>query len=453
MTDAYWNCMSKLIPFFALIALIVLIFSGKATAELQGSQSGKWTLASSPYIVSGDIWVPRGSTLLIEPGVVIKFRGRHSFVVEGNLIAVGRPRNPIIFTSINDRDFFGMLADQAAEPEAGDWHGIWVRRNGAQSKLANVVIRFGRNSLSIEETIRELENVVIEHSSDTVVAINNAPVPIQQGFGLSYSFKSRPAVNDVLLTNSSPRPSNRVLVQATKRQTLFDDLSVRYSFVRITKAVLGGMVVRPTFNRHLLDISAGLDVGPGQASAGLLMQRVTTQAENPGTAENGYMLTVGYDLPVAPRLRLEFQSRVALDSDTDPGQPSFASHTDFALDLVAFDVDGVALLRGQPIFPSAHGGLDVNKYGRIQFIGGFGAWWNGITFYLSGYHAVNGVENPLEPGKYINERYAFLQNTGVSFTASYEFRSMLMTLKYNHPIKNSGNDLAFSLQYRYRMRK
>ena len=44
-----------------------------------------WTLASSPYIVTGSVTVLNGVTLTIDPGVEVKFDGHYSRNIEGNL--------------------------------------------------------------------------------------------------------------------------------------------------------------------------------------------------------------------------------------------------------------------------------------------------------------------------------------------------------------------------------
>lgn len=74
-----------------------------------GNVSGTWTLANSPYHVLGEITVPDGQTLTIEPGVEVVFIGHHKFNVQGRLLAVGTQQDPILFT---------------AEDKNAGWHGV-----------------------------------------------------------------------------------------------------------------------------------------------------------------------------------------------------------------------------------------------------------------------------------------------------------------------------------------
>ncbi|HWA26627.1 MAG TPA: hypothetical protein VG734_13285, partial [Lacunisphaera sp.] len=82
---------------------IFLIFGGRAGAavNVSGDQTGNvsWTLANSPYTVTGNVHVPVGSTLTIEPGVSIKYAGAYQIYVRGTLLANGTSLAPIAFGS------------------------------------------------------------------------------------------------------------------------------------------------------------------------------------------------------------------------------------------------------------------------------------------------------------------------------------------------------------------
>ncbi|GEM_PF-3081567 len=66
---------------------------------IAGVQTSTWTLAQSPYIISGNITVPDDEQLIIEPGVIVKYAGSFEIAVYGSLQAVGNETDSIIFTS------------------------------------------------------------------------------------------------------------------------------------------------------------------------------------------------------------------------------------------------------------------------------------------------------------------------------------------------------------------
>lgn len=68
-----------------------------------------WTLAGSPYIVTGNALLSQGFTLTIDPGVVVKFDSNKALQIDGQLIAVGTPTQRIVFTS------------NQPNPQPGDW--------------------------------------------------------------------------------------------------------------------------------------------------------------------------------------------------------------------------------------------------------------------------------------------------------------------------------------------
>jgi len=98
------------------------------TTVYAGDVFGTWNAAGSPYRIEGDITVPAGSTLTIEPGAAIIFQSWYSLTVNGTLIADGTVSDPILFTAV---------------PSPG-WLGIRFINAPDGSLLDNVIVEKGR---------------------------------------------------------------------------------------------------------------------------------------------------------------------------------------------------------------------------------------------------------------------------------------------------------------------
>ena len=119
------------------VALAWLVCTGAGWAQLAGDVSGTWPAGSHQTVV-GDIEIPKGETLVIEPGVTVAFEGPYELLVLGELSAVGTAAAPIRFT-------------RAQPTEASRWRGIyfdgaddasvlehcqveWVKKQGTEGK-------------------------------------------------------------------------------------------------------------------------------------------------------------------------------------------------------------------------------------------------------------------------------------------------------------------------------
>ncbi len=97
-----------------------------------GGPPGPWTKALNPYIVLGNVFIPDAKILTIEPGVVIKFAGSQTIMVQGRLMARGTEADSIIFTS------------NAALPAPGDWGLInFYYADEPGSSLEYCIIEYG----------------------------------------------------------------------------------------------------------------------------------------------------------------------------------------------------------------------------------------------------------------------------------------------------------------------
>ena len=113
--------MNKIILTFSL--LIASLFASAQTSFQGGIYNNTtWTLANSPYILTGSVVVFPGKTLTIEPGVVVKVTADNTFntgnmlylEVRGTLVAEGTLNFPIKFTSTQ------------ANPTSYNWLGIKI---------------------------------------------------------------------------------------------------------------------------------------------------------------------------------------------------------------------------------------------------------------------------------------------------------------------------------------
>lgn len=94
-----------------LLLGLAFLAGGCATSEISGTDqqavvtgtpiSGELTgtLSGGPYRVTGDLIVPEGASLTIDPGVELRFDGLYRFLVQGKLEARGLPEANIVFTS------------------------------------------------------------------------------------------------------------------------------------------------------------------------------------------------------------------------------------------------------------------------------------------------------------------------------------------------------------------
>jgi len=129
----------------------------KAETEVSGNVSGVWTTEGSPYILIDDAAVPDDDTLVIDPGVEVRFGENLTLTVNGYLAATGTEEDTIRFHTDSD-SLFGSLTIQ----EGGDT----IRFTYCRFDSLEYAIRSSDRSLSIEHCLFiDNHNIRIEGGS------------------------------------------------------------------------------------------------------------------------------------------------------------------------------------------------------------------------------------------------------------------------------------------------
>jgi len=90
---------NTVLSIFILLGLSPLLLPvAMADTYVSGMQAGTWITEGSPYVVTGNITVPTGGLLTIEPGVEVLFQGTFQIYTDGGIIhAIGTAEDSIYF--------------------------------------------------------------------------------------------------------------------------------------------------------------------------------------------------------------------------------------------------------------------------------------------------------------------------------------------------------------------
>ncbi len=172
-------------------------------------------LPSYPYYNLGTTTVGVGTTLTIEPGVIIKGRAYADVIkVQGALQAVGAVGDRIILTSVKDDSQGGdsNVDGAATSPASGDWGGILFEDSSddAGSLIENCLFRFGGATYviylnSAGPTIRnnelELCRYGMEMRNDSAPVIQNNLFRVITWYPMAKSVLSQPTFGGNVLDN------------------------------------------------------------------------------------------------------------------------------------------------------------------------------------------------------------------------------------------------------------
>lgn len=115
--------------------------------ELTGSISDSTTgplLSGQVYHLTGNVTVPTGQTLTVQPGAIIKGRLHSHLLAQGTIHVDGLAGNPVIFTAITDDTVGGDSGgDGPTSGSPADWRGLYLHGSAVGSRFHHAEIRFG----------------------------------------------------------------------------------------------------------------------------------------------------------------------------------------------------------------------------------------------------------------------------------------------------------------------
>ncbi len=162
-----------------LILLSSVVCLSNAT-DVQGTVYGTWNSAGSPYNVIGDLEIPYGFTLVIEPGVEVVFQDHYQMEVRGKLTAVGTEANMISFT--------------AASGDPG-WAGIRFTLPDSDSEVTYCILEYG-NAYAATDAMDEYGGAMLLKFADITITHNIFRDNKAQHGGAIANWGSNPIITD-----------------------------------------------------------------------------------------------------------------------------------------------------------------------------------------------------------------------------------------------------------------
>jgi hypothetical protein len=167
-------------------ALVLLLAAPALALDHSGDVAGVWLAADSPHVVVGNLRIPAGSTLVIDPGCVLTFAAGTALTVEGTLEAGGAGGR--------------VTMDSASPGLPGDWRGLTLFGAGP-SLLTGVDIRNARVGVTVRAGAGlEASDVRVDDSLMHGVAF----LPGSSGSLATCRFAGN-GMSGVLIATASPR--------------------------------------------------------------------------------------------------------------------------------------------------------------------------------------------------------------------------------------------------------
>ncbi len=229
----------KLRGVYCLLVVVVSAgIAGTATAEkpqmieLSGELTGTLT-AGTPYHVTGDLYVPPGSTVSLEAGTVLLFSGFSGLHVQGTLYAKGTTGRPVVFTSEFDTTVTG---ESSVTPAPFDWNGIDVYESAVGTEFSHCTIRYSVYGIRSQTEYLKIADSRFSDNGKSDFSIREIRKEVERNRPFSYG-NSQPTL--------TPTPLSTTIAASTAHPLLSSDPGIS-AHRKSTRVSPGKQVLRYT---------------------------------------------------------------------------------------------------------------------------------------------------------------------------------------------------------------
>ncbi len=153
-----------------LVSSFCFQYSGAQTFIADSTEvSGTWSKANSPYVIEGELIVPTGSTLIIEPGVVVKFKTGTEydytanidvgyFNIYGKVLAIGTAEDSILFTRDGSEGNWGILFFREGSDSSIFEYSIFEYANNVDGISDNSYYNYYSGAISLFRSKASVQN-------------------------------------------------------------------------------------------------------------------------------------------------------------------------------------------------------------------------------------------------------------------------------------------------------
>ncbi len=187
---------------FSIFILLISAFSIIAKdIVLSGEQDGVFEKAE--YLVTKDIIVKPGTTIVFAAGSIIRFKPYTGITVEGNIRCNGTSMDPVVFTSDNDRN---ASPPQSNQPAPFDWNGISANLTADTISFTNTRIAFSTFGISVAapSSHTTLDTMMFVKNGRTDLTVAGKEIAIKDNAAFSYVFQQPKPAKDTTVAAANP---------------------------------------------------------------------------------------------------------------------------------------------------------------------------------------------------------------------------------------------------------